>query len=90
MRFAAILAPLSLAGYCSAWAQQGGTGIWVANNVWHRIGEIYVHEACTKMGTQEFWRSGHCAYWADGDGHITQGTCRRWGSAGVDIICYPP
>jgi hypothetical protein len=37
MRFTAIVLPLSLAGYCSAWAQ-AADGTWVANDQWHKIG----------------------------------------------------
>lgn len=37
MRLIAILAPLSFAGYCSAWTKDA-SGVWVANNNHWQIG----------------------------------------------------
>lgn len=33
-----------------------------------------VHEACTKMNTQEFWKTGDCAYWTNAEGGIFNGS----------------
>jgi hypothetical protein len=41
MHFSAVVFPLSLAGYCSAWAQ-AANGVWVANN------RSYVIDGCNR------------------------------------------
>ncbi|KAF2124386.1 hypothetical protein P153DRAFT_401012 [Dothidotthia symphoricarpi CBS 119687] len=60
MRPTTLLAPLTLAASSSAWAR-APNGVWVANNVVYMIGNVQVHEACTKMNTNQYWGSGGCA-----------------------------
>ncbi|GJC78126.1 hypothetical protein ColLi_00964 [Colletotrichum liriopes] len=71
MRFS-VVTVLSFAASCYAWAQ-AADGTWVANNVVHNIRGSNVHEACTRMNTQEFWATGDCAYWVNDRGFISHG-----------------
>ncbi|KAK5698346.1 hypothetical protein LTR17_023753 [Elasticomyces elasticus] len=76
----AILASICLAfaGGAHAWAQ-AGNGVWVANNVKYSnlAGHSVVHEACTKMNTNEVYDDCRpCAYWKDGNGNVFNGYCQ--------------
>ncbi|KAF2819560.1 hypothetical protein CC86DRAFT_131299 [Ophiobolus disseminans] len=89
MRVTSIIIPLSLAAYCSAWAQ-AKDGTWVANDVAHIIRGAFVHEACTRMNTNDYWKSGPCAYWADNsNNNIFHGSCVDWRFEGRTISCSP-
>ncbi|KAK4148457.1 hypothetical protein C8A00DRAFT_19715 [Chaetomidium leptoderma] len=74
MRFISIIVPaaLSLAGSCTAWTKSAG-GVWVANNNFYRIRDVWVHESCTRMNTETVLTSGACGYFYDGAGNIYNG-----------------
>ncbi|KAK4212513.1 hypothetical protein QBC37DRAFT_374921 [Rhypophila decipiens] len=64
-----------------AWANDG-RGVWVANNSWHTIRGVRVHEACTRMNdANTILRDVPCGYWLDGAGTIINGYCRLSGGS---------
>ncbi|KAK8101918.1 uncharacterized protein PG998_006672 [Apiospora kogelbergensis] len=76
-----IAAALAFATGSAAWAQDQN-GVWVANNTWYTIRGAPVHEACTRMNSEDIHFEG-CAYWTDGIGSIFNGQCQnRGGSLG--------
>ncbi|KAH7174938.1 uncharacterized protein B0J16DRAFT_349350 [Fusarium flagelliforme] len=76
MRFFTLALPvtLSLINGADAWAQ-AADGVWVANNQWYTIGGTRVHEACTRMNTQDILYGAGCAYWTNGQGGMFQYVC---------------
>ncbi|KAF6808026.1 hypothetical protein CPLU01_12337 [Colletotrichum plurivorum] len=72
MRFSIFTVLCYVAG-THAWAQ-AADGTWVANNVVHNIYGSQVHEACTRMNTNDILVAVDCAYWIDGRGHIARGS----------------
>ncbi|TEY51305.1 hypothetical protein BOTCAL_0267g00130 [Botryotinia calthae] len=87
MQFTTIIIPavFALASNVNAWAQNGATGVWTANNNYYNIRGSTVHEACTEMNTENIRPGGTpCAYWTNGVGGIFNGKCSYQGNS---VLC---
>ncbi|KAJ4163048.1 hypothetical protein NW754_014471 [Fusarium falciforme] len=74
MRFISVATALfALTNVSSAWTQDANK-VWTANNNWYWIRGDYVHEACTRMNTEQT-HVGPCAYFTNNRGDIFRGHC---------------